>query len=100
MNAPSPIVSVTPTRAAESGGSVSGTSAVHSRTATIASVASSRTISAIATEETIGEDAAISTSASRNGAGKPRGASAVTAAQTRTGEMPSSQTTSSAAVAP
>ena len=58
-----PISSVTPTSAAAIGGSVSGTSAVHSSTATIASVASRPTISAIATDETIGDEAAISTSA-------------------------------------
>ena len=63
MNAPNPIVSSRRPGAAESGGSVRGTSAVHNRTATIASPASRPTISAIATEETMGEDAAIRTNA-------------------------------------
>jgi len=74
MNVGRSMVSVTPSRAAATPGSVSGTSAVVASTPTAASVASARRISASATLETIGDEAAISTSAVRTGSGTGRSA--------------------------
>ncbi len=89
-------VSSRSSRASATGGSVTGTSAVAKTTATTASVASSPTKSAIATLDTMGEEADIRIRASRRPAGSPSASAGVVTAQTRSGDTPRIQTTSAA----
>ena len=90
------IVSSRSSKASATAGSVTGTSAVAKTTATTASAASSPTKSAIATLDTIGDEADIRISASRKPAGSPSARAGVVTAQTRSGDTPRIQTTSAA----
>ena len=94
-----PISMATPASSAARGGSVIGTRAVARSTATTASDASRPTNSAIATDDTMGDAAAIRISASPRDDGRPSGRSTATSAATASGEATSSQTTSRASSA-